>query len=155
MAIQPQFALINSEFNDFLFASIGEEKNGIQLTLLSALTRLGLDPWGEAARLSALPREAAARALAAAIALLPEGDWKASDSQAIAVRLTNRLPNRNASGVKSVTLPRGQRKIDARMATLLLCVVLAAGILFAVSRLRPDTAPEPAPNPASSVRDSG
>src|SRR6185437_6834745 len=86
MALRPQFSLIHSEFNEFLFAPVGEEEHG-PLTVLSALTRLGVDPWREAARLSDLPRAAAAQALAAIIAALPEGDWKMTDSSAIADRL--------------------------------------------------------------------
>ena len=92
MSLRPDYALGHSEFNDFLFALVGEEKSGTQLTVLSALTRLGLDPWGEADRLSKLTRKAATNALAAKIAILPEGDWKASDSQSIAVRLVDLLP---------------------------------------------------------------
>jgi len=42
------------------------------------MTRLGFDPWGEAARLAALPKETAARAFAITIAMLPEGNWNAS-----------------------------------------------------------------------------
>ena len=62
------------------------------------MTRLGFDPWQEAARLSDLPRETAARAFAVTIARLPEGDWKASDSEAIAARLVNWLPGRKRPG---------------------------------------------------------
>ena len=35
-----------SEFDAFLFAHIGEEKNGMLLSVLSALARLDLDPGG-------------------------------------------------------------------------------------------------------------
>ena len=56
MALRPEYSLGHSEFNEFLFAFVGEEKSGQQLTVLSALARLGLDPWGEAARLSELPK---------------------------------------------------------------------------------------------------
>jgi len=89
-----RFSFGHSEFDDFLFASIGEEKNGIELTVLSALTRLGFDPWAEAARLSDLPGETAERALVAAIGLLPDGDWKTSNARAIATRLVDQLPRR-------------------------------------------------------------
>ena len=92
MSLRPEFALGHSEFNDFLFALVGEEKSGTELTVLSALTRLGLDPWGEAARLSKLTKMAATSALAAMIANLPEGNWRASDSQSIALRLVDLLP---------------------------------------------------------------
>ena len=96
MALRPEYSLGHSEFNEFLFAFVGEEKSGQQLTVLSALARLGLDPWGEAARLSELPKEAATHALAATIGALPGGDWKVSDRQSIAVRLVNCLPRRGS-----------------------------------------------------------
>jgi hypothetical protein len=51
------YSLLDSEFNDFLFAPIGEEGNEMLLSVLSALARLGVDPWQEAARLSQLPKE--------------------------------------------------------------------------------------------------
>ena len=101
MTLRPEFTLGHSQYNDFLFASVGEEAAGVQLTVLTALTRLGLDPWQEAARLSDLPREAAARALAATIATLPQGGWKASESGAIAARLVDCLPGRSAPAVPS------------------------------------------------------
>ena len=53
------FSLQNSEFNEFLFAEIGPERNESLLTVLSALARAGLDPWQEAARLSRQTSEAA------------------------------------------------------------------------------------------------
>jgi hypothetical protein len=96
MTLRPEFALGHSEFNAFLFAPVGEDKTGFPLTVLSALARLGLDPWGEAARLSNLSVEAAVQALSATIARLPEGDWKASDTAGIAARLVACLPRRGA-----------------------------------------------------------
>ena len=74
MTLRPEYSLGHSEYNAFLFAAVGEEKVGLPLTVLTALTRLGFDPWREAARLSDLPRETAARAFAVTIAMLPEGD---------------------------------------------------------------------------------
>jgi hypothetical protein len=44
MPLGPQFSLIHSEFNEFLFAPVGKEENGAVLTVLLALTRLGIDP---------------------------------------------------------------------------------------------------------------
>jgi hypothetical protein len=95
MTLRPEYSLGHSEYNAFLVAAVGEEKVGLPLTVLTALTRLGFDPWREAARLSDLPRETAARAFAVTIATLPEGDWKASESEAIATRLVNWLPGRS------------------------------------------------------------
>jgi hypothetical protein len=49
----------NSEFADFLYAPIGEEENGMLLTVLSALARIGLDPWQEAGCLTRLQTDLA------------------------------------------------------------------------------------------------
>jgi hypothetical protein len=152
MTLRPQFSLIHSEFNEFLFASVGAEKNGTELTVLSALTRLGIDPWGEAARLSDLPREAAARALAAAIAALPEGDWTVSDSWAIAARLVDRLPGRRVPAMPS---PRGKsnrdQRTNTRIALWLVGIMLAGALLFAVLHQYRDQAFGPVPSPVSST----
>lgn len=152
MALRPQFSLIHSEFNEFLFAPVGEEEHG-PLTVLSALTRLGIDPWREAARLSDLPRAAAAQALAAIIAALPEGDWKMTDSSAIADRLVQRLPTR---GARTATPPQGERgqdeKAKSRVAIGLICVVVAAAAFLAMSHFRVAHPSESAPNPVSSMQ---
>jgi len=66
-------------FNAFLFAAIGDDKNGMVLTVASALARLGLDPWNEAGRLASLPKIGAAEALARMIAKLPVGDWQLAE----------------------------------------------------------------------------
>jgi hypothetical protein len=76
----------------FLFAPIGEERNGMTLSVLSGLSRLDIDPWDEAARLSRLPTDAAIAALAQLIARLPRGAWQLSDATGIAVRLVELLP---------------------------------------------------------------
>ncbi len=46
MALRQEYALAHSRFNDFLFAFVAEEKSGQNLTVLSAMSRLGLNPWG-------------------------------------------------------------------------------------------------------------
>jgi hypothetical protein len=51
--------LIGSEFDEFLGASIGEDRNGMGLTILSALARLNVDPWQEATSLALMLRETA------------------------------------------------------------------------------------------------
>lgn len=158
MALASQFSLIHSEFNDFLFSSVGEEKSGQQLTVLSALTRLGFDPWAEAARLSALSGETAARALAAVIAMLPEGDWTLADSGAIAARLVGRLPGRGRVAAKSPedqssrsTSSRDQ-KVKVRTAAGLACIVLIIALLSATLLRHSNHVPVPNPNPVSSTQ---
>jgi hypothetical protein len=40
---------LGSEFDGFLYARIGEDSNGMLLSVLAALARLDVDPWEEAA----------------------------------------------------------------------------------------------------------
>ena len=139
MVLRPEFSLGHSEFNEFLYAVVGEEKSGIRLTVLSVLARIGLDPWREAARLSDLPREAATRALAAIVKALPEGDWKASDSWAIADRLVNSLPGRESPARGSSQ----EKYIDDKRSKFqvpkwLFWVAMGAAVYFALSRLEFD-----------------
>jgi hypothetical protein len=63
MAQSDVFALNNSGLEPFLFAEVGDELNGLGLTVLSDLARLGHDPWAEAARLISLPKVAAVNCL--------------------------------------------------------------------------------------------
>ena len=91
MQLRRAFAPMLPEFDSFLFAPVGEEVNGVPLSVLSALARLGLDPRDEAARLSALTREAAADQLARMIARLSDR-WTLSETRTIAGRLIDRLP---------------------------------------------------------------
>jgi len=96
MTLRPEYSLGRSAYNDFLHAPLGHDAAGTEFTVLSALTRLGLDPWAEAARLADLSRPAAAQALAAAIARLPGvglgGIWTESEAAAVALRLVVSLP---------------------------------------------------------------
>jgi hypothetical protein len=152
MALRPQFSLIHSEFNEFLFAPVGEEENGTELTVLSALARLGIDPWAEAARLSALPKEAAARALATTIAMLPEGHWTGSDVSAIAARLVSRL--RRGPAVAGKPPPGeggGNDKAKSWIAAWLICTVVFAAVLLATSYLHADRVSAPASSAVSST----
>jgi len=86
------FNLHHSDLQEFLFAPIWGEKNGTQLSILSALARLGMDPWGEAARLAAMPRAGAASALAVILAKLPWSEAETPDYAKISQRLVQFLP---------------------------------------------------------------
>ena len=92
MTLRPEYALGHSQYNDFLFAPVGQERTGQELTALTLLTRLDIDPWLEAARLSDLPKAAAARAFAATIERLPQEDRRGWDAEAIAQRVVACLP---------------------------------------------------------------
>jgi hypothetical protein len=57
-------ARFGSEFETFLYASVGQDNDGMPLTVLSALARQDVDPWEEAAKLTRLPEERAVTQLA-------------------------------------------------------------------------------------------
>jgi hypothetical protein len=85
-------AALAAEFDDFLFEPIGEERNGMLLSVASALARLNLDPWQEAAKLAQLPVRAAACRLSSLIAALPDRPSTHLDPASNAARLIARLP---------------------------------------------------------------
>jgi len=92
MPLRGAYAPMRPEFDPFLFAPLGEEVDGIPLSVLSALSRLNLDPRDEAARLSQLTKEIAADQLASMIARLSDRRWGLSEARRIAGRLVERLP---------------------------------------------------------------
>jgi hypothetical protein len=121
MPLRPEYTLGHSQYNDFLFAAVGAEKSGAQLTVLSAFARLGVDPWQEAERLTEMPRDAAARNLAAILARLPESDWadgdwpkgeeRAAKREEIAARLVSSLPEQPAPPIPPT--PEVRARTDA------------------------------------------
>ena len=86
------------EFDRFLHASVGDDRNGFAVTVLSTLARLGLDPWHETADLVALSRDAARTRLAALLARFRDVPALASDSGRIAQDLSQLLPAAPAAG---------------------------------------------------------
>src|SRR5438552_15755168 len=98
MPLQRAYAPIHPEFDLFLFASVGEEAEGVPLSVLSALSRLDLDPRDEAARLSHLTKETAAEQLARMIARLSDRRWPLSEARRIAGGLIERLPPATTAG---------------------------------------------------------
>lgn len=145
MVLRAEFSLGHSEFNEFLYSVVGEEKTGIRLTVLSSLARIGLDPWREAARLSELPKEAATRALATIVQTLPEGDWKASDSWAIADRLVRNLPNRGSPAAGSPQEKYvSEKRAKAHVPNWLFWIAMGAAVYFALSRLDAGQPAQPA-----------
>jgi hypothetical protein len=125
VTLRPAFSLINSEFNEFLFASVGDEENGMPLSVISALTRLGIDPWEQAAKLSALPLSVAESTLAPMIARLPAGSWLPSDAKSIAARLVMLLPRRRPTA-PSERQGHAVKVVNSQTALWAVCIILAA-----------------------------
>jgi hypothetical protein len=81
------FSTLGSEFDDFLFAAIGEATNGMPLSVVSALARMDLDPWHEAASLAAMSVETATGKLTSLLAALPDPALKRLEPGITAARL--------------------------------------------------------------------
>ena len=113
---------LGSEFDAFLFAPIGEDRNGLPLSIVSLLARMDLDPWQEAARLASLPMEAAAQKVASL--LLPVPSLKAADSATMATRLTALLPRRTDPAARALGMVRVGATVHPR--------ILTEAILFAI-----------------------
>ncbi|KUP94696.1 hypothetical protein [Tritonibacter horizontis] len=86
------------EFDRFLHAVVGEDRNGSAVTVLSTLARLGLDPWHETAELVRLGHDAARQRLATLLARFRDVPALASDHSTIARDLSQLLPARPTSG---------------------------------------------------------
>jgi hypothetical protein len=100
------FTVLASEFDDFLFATMGEGRNDVPLSVLSVLARLGIDPWEEAAELARVSREVATQRLASLITALPDGPSAHLDPGRIAARLIVLLPGQSNSKIPlPATLP--------------------------------------------------
>ncbi len=85
--------LLGSEFDRFLFASVGDERNGMALSVLSALARLNVDPWEVTVALSRMPKEKAKERLSQMIAPMTDGLVASLSSEVVAARLIGLLPN--------------------------------------------------------------
>jgi hypothetical protein len=142
VGLRKEYAPTSPLLEPFLFSFIGEEKSGMQLTVISAFARFGTDPWEEASRLAALPRAMASDALGALIARLPDGRWELPESAAIASRLVKLLPvpepetrPRDAEGWRST--PRYRAAIWG------MWLLLAAALMFSAQQARhaPDVPP--------------
>ncbi len=120
--------LLGREFDNFLFASIGEDRNGTTLSVLSALARLDVDPWQETASLARMPRERATERLAALIAAAPKDLATSLSAATIAARLIALLPQ--AASYK-VPAPEALLKAAAVTPSRLFTTLGVVGFLLA------------------------
>jgi hypothetical protein len=130
---------LGSEFDEFLFAPIGEDRNGMLLSVLSALARLDVDPWQEAAKLAGLPGKNATERLASLIAALPDEPSAHRDPGTIAARLTALLPRRTGLNIASrdtflgVGVATNSRTVISAIAINIIFVVIVMGAQWIVA----------------------
>ncbi|MEW9922339.1 hypothetical protein AB2B41_22295 [Marimonas sp. MJW-29] len=86
------------EFDRFLQASVGEDRNGYVVTVLSTLARLGLDPWKETAELVTSGRDAARSRLDTLLFGFSDVPTLKTDHGRVARHLSQLLPEGSRSG---------------------------------------------------------
>jgi hypothetical protein len=87
-----RFSTLNARYDEFLFAPVCEDANGMRLSVISALARANVDPWEEATRLAAMPKAIAEKALLSILDVVSGRSWKSPEAAAIAARLVHLLP---------------------------------------------------------------
>jgi hypothetical protein len=125
------------DFQDFLYAPLDANRDEMPLSVLSALARLGIDPWTEAAELTELPIDAAKERLASLLARLPGGCWAQAESRIIVSRLVQLLPHHRAPKVRSPVQSKARTKLTRPVVAKLLIIAAltaAAWLAFATSR---------------------
>jgi len=116
---------VASEFDVFLLAPMGEDRNGAPLSVLSALARLNVDPWEEAAALARLPFDAATRKLTSLIAALPVGSSARADPATVAHRLVTLLRSQPAPQSRSRATVPGGASLRFRTIAVAMCFLVA------------------------------
>jgi hypothetical protein len=115
--------LLGKEYDGFLLATVGEERNGMTLSVLSALARLDVDPWEETAALASMPRERAKERLAALFASSTKALATGSSADMVAARLIALLPT-----ASSFRIPAPVAAVKAKVPS----VVILLGVLLVV-----------------------
>lgn len=125
-----------TEFDEFLFAPLGDEENGMTLSVVSALARLGFDPWREAARLAGLPKPQAEAALAGLFGRLPAAADR-PDAAAYAAQLIGLLPRSGAEGAAGPAVSASARRLRRpRLGFGAICLLLALAAMATTLTIR-------------------
>ena len=120
-----------SRLHNFLFALVGTQTNGMELSVVSVLARSGTDPWREAGRLAGLPKADAISSLARTIAGMPQSVCNAADAQLISARLVDLLPTPLSAVSTDAVTSVLRRFMPGRTRLILISTAVAAGFVIA------------------------
>jgi hypothetical protein len=123
------YAPLRPDLDNFLFAAVGAEIDGMPLSMISALTRLGLDPWDEAGRLSSLRKQEAVTQLARLIVRLPGSVWSALEATSLAADLIDLLPRRDGP-TEPRPAGRSALKTDQIKSWMIGLILVAAALVY-------------------------
>ena len=122
------------DLTPFLYAAAAVERSDMELTVLSALARQGLDPWREAERLANLPRSTAANELARTFsaARLP-------NSASLAERLVGLLPRVGQTAARRPVAGRDVRPFSMKWMVAAMAAGVLSSFIFAGAPKQADT----------------
>ncbi|MGC1459558.1 MAG: hypothetical protein WA825_14875 [Steroidobacteraceae bacterium] len=142
------------EFDKFLFSLVGEDRNGLPLSVISLLARMDLDPWQEAGTLADLSAEAAARRLTFSLDTLTDPVLRQVICESMVQRLLALLPRRApaaaqkpAVSVDAVAAHDPAARIQVLFliaSTIVLIVGMQILVAHRTAAKRPDLVPGPA-----------
>ena len=149
MAYSKSLLQPRSRFDNFLFATVGDDDKGMVVSVLSAFARLDFDPWQKAAEFARLPAGPARTKLAAMIATLPGMSSELTQTETIAARLIALLSGSVPPAIVLRKLPSAGRGKDFRsprfliLLGLLIAFSLASQILLVPQQRQatPDSSP--------------
>ncbi|HEY6123482.1 MAG TPA: hypothetical protein VIV63_02435 [Steroidobacteraceae bacterium] len=102
-------ATLPTDFDAFLFASVGSDSNGMPLTVVTLLARLGLDPWAEAAALAKLSLDSARQRLGERLEAAPNATATKAEVTTNATRLVALL---HLVPIRKAASPQAPRRDD-------------------------------------------
>ena len=133
MTLRRRLSPLRPDLDNFLFATVGDEINGVPLSVVSVLVRLGLDPREEADRLSSMTASEATEQLARLIAELPGIFRPLREAREIAGGLVGLLPRHDvnrASALEVQIRPRYRGPVLPKPSQFwIACIVVAAAAL--------------------------
>jgi hypothetical protein len=134
VALRASFRPLRPDLDKFLFAAVGAEQDSAPLSMVSVLTRLGLDPWDEAGRLSSLSKREAGEQLARLIAELPEARCPLAEAREIANGLVEQLPKHDTDPVARPNRFPHYRwvRVPRRSQLLIFCVVVGGAAVVSI-----------------------
>ena len=112
-----------SDYDPFLLAEVGEDRTGAAVTVLSALARLGLEPWTEARELTLLSRDAAQVRLKAHLAAISDIPALGLASGSVATKLVLLLPGRSPHRVSQLPETFSQSSLRPPVAWMLVALI--------------------------------
>jgi hypothetical protein len=127
---------LGAEFNQFLYASVGAERNGNRLSVLSALGRCDVDPWDMAAVLAGMPRDAAIGKLVTLLSTHSDPGAHERNLEATATSLIALLPTSRNGGeakVSGSSLGPVAAQVYFSLAYVTTCLIFIVLLQFAQS----------------------